>query len=153
MLCEMCGKEVEATSRVRVERSVLQLCPDCAKYGEAVDPPPPPAAMAVPSPSLGRRPVAGATRAAGGPRRLEERDLYREIGELELAPDWGRRVRVAREGLAWTPEELAKRLNEKKSVVLKVESGGFRPPDQLVRKLEHLLKVRLRADPEPTATA
>jgi putative transcription factor len=80
---------------------------------------------------------------------MEERDLYTEIGELELAPDWSRRVRVAREALAWTPEELAKKLNEKKSVVLKIESGGFHPPDQLVRKLEHLLKVGLRADPEP----
>jgi putative transcription factor len=82
---------------------------------------------------------------------LEERDLYVEIGELELAPDWARRVRVAREAVAWTPEDLAKKLNEKKSVVLKLESGGFHPPDQLVRKLEHLLKIRLRADPEPRA--
>jgi len=46
---------------------------------------------------------------------------------------------------------LAKKLNEKKSVVLKLESGGFHPPDQLVRKLEHLLRIRLRADPEPPA--
>jgi putative transcription factor len=151
MLCEMCGNEVETTSRIRVERSVLQLCPACARYGEPVDPPPSPAA---PVPTVpGRRPLVGATRTATGPRRLEERDLYREIGELELAPDWGRRVRSAREALAWTPEELARRLNEKKSVVLKIESGGFHPPDPLVRKLEQLLKVRLRADPEPTANA
>ena len=58
--------------------------------------------------------------------------------------------RIAREALTWNPEELAKRLNEKKSVVLKIESGGFHPPDALVRKLEHLLKVRLRAEPEAT---
>ena len=92
-----------------------------------------------------------ATRPAGRPRRLEERDLYQEIGELELAPDWGHRVRLAREALGWNPEELGKRLNEKKSVVLKIESGTLHPPDSLVRKLEHLLKVRLRASPEPAA--
>ena len=78
---------------------------------------------------------------------MQERDLYQEIGELELAPDWSKRVRVAREALQWTPEQLGKKLNEKKSVVLKIESGGFHPPDDLVRRIERLLKVRLRADP------
>jgi len=42
MLCEMCGKEVEFTSRVRVEGTVLRLCPDCTKFGEILDPPPVP---------------------------------------------------------------------------------------------------------------
>jgi len=147
MLCEMCGNDVETTTRVRVEGTVLGLCPNCAKFGTVVDPPPAPA-----SPERGSaRPGTPATRVMGTGRRLEERDLYTEIGELTLAPDWARRVRVAREAVAWTPEDLAKKLNEKKSVVLKLESGGFHPPDTLVRKLEHLLKIRLRADPEPSA--
>jgi putative transcription factor len=144
MLCEMCGKEVPLTSRVRLERTVLNLCPDCAKFGQPVDPVP-----AVPAPSLraSRLPTAGgASRPASSGRRLEERDLYRDIGEMELAPDWFRRVRVAREARTWTPEDLGKKLNEKKSVVLKIESGSFRPPDALVRKIEHLLKIRLRAE-------
>jgi len=145
MLCEMCGKDVVATSRVRIEGSVLQLCPDCARFGKALDPPSPP-----PTPGTPARPVAysgGASRAGGGNRSLQERDLYQEIGELELAPDWPKRIRVAREALKWTPEDLGKKLNEKKSVVLKLESGGFHPPDDLVRRIERLLKIRLRADP------
>jgi len=67
---------------------------------------------------------------------------------MELAPDWGKRIRLAREARLWTPEVLGKKLNEKKSVVLKIESGNFHPPDALVRKIEHLLQVRLRAEPE-----
>ena len=145
MLCEMCGNEVETTSRTRIEHSVLQLCPACSKFGTPVDPPPPARSETAPASARGR-PLEAATRPASRPRRLEERDLYTEIGELELAPDWGQRVRRAREALTWTPEELGKRLNEKKSVVLKIETGGLHPPDALVRKLEHLLKVRLRAE-------
>jgi putative transcription factor len=147
MLCEMCGNEVETTSRVRVEGTILALCTNCSKFGAILDPPPA-------APQTERTPVrpgTPATRVMGTGRRLEERDLYTEIGELELAPDWTRRVRVAREAVAWTPDDLAKKLNEKKSVVLKLESGGFHPSDQLVRKLEHVLKIRLRADPEPRA--
>jgi putative transcription factor len=151
MLCEMCGNEVESTSRIRIEQSVLQLCPGCAKFGTPIDPLPTPAEEA-PRPTRGA-PTQGAPRPATRRRRLEERDLYAEIGELELAQDWGQRVRKAREALLWTPEELGKRLNEKKSVVLKIETGGLHPPDALVRKLEHLLKVRLRAEPEPEPKA
>jgi putative transcription factor len=150
MLCEMCGKEVDSTSRVRIEGSVLRVCVDCARFGKAVDPPAAPVAAAVAMP---RRPAYGgsASRASVGGRSLQERDLYTEIGEMELAPDWAKRIRIAREALKWTPEEFGKKLNEKKSVVLKLESGGMHPPDDLVRRVERLLKVRLRADPTTTA--
>jgi putative transcription factor len=134
---------VVATSRIRIEGTVLALCPECARFGQPVDPvPSPPGAAAL----RGAAPVQGGTRSSAPRRRLEERDLYADIGEMELAPDWARRVRTAREARTWTPEVLGKKLNEKKSVVLKIESGSFRPPDQLVRKLEHLLQIRLRAE-------
>jgi putative transcription factor len=145
MLCEMCGENVPATNAVRVESSVLQLCPACSKFGVAVAPPVAPAGSA---PTPLRAGIRVTPRAA---RSVAERDLYAELPEMELAPDWGRRIRVAREALLWTPEEFGKRLNEKKSVVLKLESGSFRPPDGTIRKVERLLRIRLRADPEPTA--
>jgi putative transcription factor len=148
MLCEMCGKEVPTTNRVRIEGSILSLCPDCSRFGKLVDPVP---VALPPSPSGIRfRPGMAVTSPSGPRRRLEERDLYQEIGEMELAPDWNKRIRSARESRLWTPEEFGKKLNEKKSVILKIESGSFRPPDALVRKIEHLLKVRLRAEPEPS---
>jgi putative transcription factor len=143
MLCEMCGEDVPATTAVRVESSVLQLCPNCSKFGVAVAPPVLPAGSAPLPPRDGTRITPRAARA------VAERDLYTEMPDMELAPDWGRRIRVAREALLWTPEELGKRLNEKKSVVLKLESGSFRPPDGTIRKVERLLHIRLRADPEP----
>ena len=151
MLCEMCGKEVESTARVKVEGTVLRLCPDCSKFGELLDPPPAPAPVPGAPRPRGPTPFA-ATRAGPATRRLEERDLYSDIGEMELAPDWPKRIRLAREKLTWTPEVLGKKLNEKKSVVLKLESGSIRPPDALVRKIEHLLGVRLRAEPETIGT-
>jgi putative transcription factor len=154
MICEMCGNDVEGLQRVRVEGSVLELCADCSKFGTVIAPMPG-ATAAAPPPA--QRPGSVASMSAIDDRvraragRLQERDLYRELPDMELAPEWGKRIRVAREHLTWTPEDLAKKLNEKKSVVLKLESGGFRPPDAIIRKVEHLLKIRLRADPEPTA--
>jgi putative transcription factor len=146
MLCEMCGKDVETTNRVLVEGSVLSLCTDCSRFGTVLTTP----ATALTAVRSG--PVSAPTvveRLARRSRRMEERDLFQELPDLELATDWHAKIRVAREKLGWTPEELAKRLSEKKSVVLKMESGSFHPPDTLVPKIEHLLKIRLRATPEP----
>jgi putative transcription factor len=143
MLCEMCGAEVEVPNRVRVEGSVLGLCANCSKFGTVLDPPP---VVAAP-PTARSTPLYAASQGNPRGRRLDERDVFQEMPELELVPDWGRRIREAREKLTWTPEELAKRLNEKKSVVLKLESGSINPPDATVRKVEHLLHVRLRANP------
>ncbi|MGP8134716.1 MAG: helix-turn-helix domain-containing protein [Thermoplasmata archaeon] len=146
MLCEMCGNDVESVARVKIEGSVLRLCPACARFGEPIDPvPAAPPPVAAP---IRGRPMTPASRPIGGARRMEERDLYGEIGELELASDWPKRVRTARESLGWTPEVLGKKLNEKKSVVLKIESGNLHPPDALVRTLAHLLKRRRRAEAE-----
>ncbi|HUI38893.1 MAG TPA: multiprotein-bridging factor 1 family protein [Thermoplasmata archaeon] len=144
MICEMCGEETEATFRVEIEGSVLRVCQHCRHFGEPLDPLISPAAAPA---GPGRAPT-GAAPAPGRGRRGEERDVFAEIPEMELAPDWGKRIRVAREQRNWTPEELGKRLNEKKSLVLKLESGSFRPPDPTIRKVEHLLGIRLRAEPK-----
>lgn len=149
LICEMCGKDVDSLTAVRVEGSVLRLCADCAKFGQAVAPPSSPA-----PPSHGgyseyvesRHPTALRTRST------EERDVFSDMPEMELRPDWSQRIRHQRELLGWTPEEFGKRLNEKKSLVLKVESGSFRPSDATLRKIERLLKVRLTVDPNAPAT-
>ncbi|MCI4335889.1 MAG: multiprotein-bridging factor 1 family protein [Thermoplasmata archaeon] len=146
MLCEMCGQDVESINQVRVEGTILRLCPNCSRFGTVL--------AAPAAASSGGGPRAGPTspleeRLARGGRRLAERDLFRELPDMDLAPDWFKRIRIAREKLTWSPEELGKKLNEKKSVVLKMESGSFRPPDTMIPKLEHLLRIRLRADPEP----
>ena len=148
MLCEMCGNDVPSVAPVKVERSILQLCPSCAKFGEPLTPAPPAPSDEVEEfrPTAVARPLRPV-----GPRRTEERDVYQEMGEMELAPDWPHRIRVARETLKWTPEDLGKKLNEKKSVVLKLEAGAIHPPDELVRKVEHLLRIRLRAEPGAAA--
>lgn len=148
MLCEMCGNEVESTNRVMIEGSVLSLCADCSRFGTVLTSPATAAAPSRSGPPAAPNVVERLERRG---RRMQERDLFQELPDLELAADWFAKIRVAREKLGWTPEELGKRLNEKKSVVLKMESGSFRPPDALVPKIEHLLKVRIRATPEPAS--
>ncbi len=46
--------------------------------------------------------------------------------------------------MGWKREELAKKINEKLSIIEKLEKGNIRPDDQLVSKLEKALRVKLR---------
>ena len=64
-----------------------------------------------------------------------------------LVSDFHVRIRRAREKLLWTPEDLGKKINEKKSVILKLEGGQMHPDDTLVRKLERTLNIKLKERP------
>jgi len=62
---------------------------------------------------------------------------------LELVEDFSFRVRQAREKLGLSQEDLGRKLNEKVSVLRKIESGKMTPDHRLAEKLEHALKIRL----------
>jgi putative transcription factor len=53
------------------------------------------------------------------------------------------KIRQAREKLGISHEELGKKLNEKSSVLRKIETGKMVPNNMLVTKLEHALKIKL----------
>ena len=63
--------------------------------------------------------------------------------DLDLVEDFGERVKNARRRLGLTQEDLARQLNEKLTVIRKIEAGEFKPPIELARKLERFLKIRL----------
>jgi putative transcription factor len=62
---------------------------------------------------------------------------------LELVEDFGTKVRKAREKLGLSHEELGKKINEKVSLLRKIETGRMTPNDKLTATLEHVLKVKL----------
>ena len=41
-------------------------------------------------------------------------------------------------------DDLAKRLNEKKSIIVKIENGDIRPTDKLIARLERALDITLK---------
>lgn len=62
---------------------------------------------------------------------------------LELIDDFGAKVRQKREKLGMSHEDLGKKINEKVSVLRKIESGKMTPDNLLTEKLQHALKIKL----------
>lgn len=127
-VCGICG-EVEATRRVLVEGAVLNVCVNCAKFGEEVRT----------QQETKKKLMAGAE---------EEREV-----EHDIVPDFGRLVRIARERMELTQPALGKLVNEKESVILRIESGKMTPDLKTARKLERALKIKLVLEPAEVAAA
>ncbi|CCQ32683.1 uncharacterized HTH-type transcriptional regulator MJ0586 [Halorhabdus tiamatea SARL4B] len=61
----------------------------------------------------------------------------------ELVPDFDQRIRSAREAADMSQEDLADQLNEKASLIRKLEHGDHLPSDDVQTKLERALDITL----------
>lgn len=60
-----------------------------------------------------------------------------------MARDFGTRIKQAREAQKLSHEDLGRKINEKISLLKKLESQKMTPDNKLAEKLQHALKIRL----------
>ncbi len=63
----------------------------------------------------------------------------------EIAQDFDDQIRTARESKGLSQQELAQQLNEKASLIRKLEQGNSLPSDDVRKKLERSLGIDLSA--------
>ena len=145
--CEMCGTETGAPKTVKVEGAELEVCADCADFGTEVkqETSSSTSTKYSTSSSSGSSSSGGSTSSSsggggssGGGRR---RDMFDDMDEV--AQDYDQRIRSARESRGLSQEDLAKQLNEKASLIRKLERGDMLPSDSVQRKLERELDISL----------
>ncbi|UCE80921.1 MAG: TIGR00270 family protein [Methanobacteriota archaeon] len=144
MVCEMCGKNVTFCKKVMIEGVLLEVCTECAKFGTEVD--------KKHMGETGPKPVIE-QRLEQRERRFKPKDVYSEEGAEELVEDYPSRVRNARARKGITQKELAMKLNEKQTIISKVESGSMRPDEKLIKKLQKELGIALKERVEGEVTA
>jgi len=132
--CEICGVEIEGKAQyVAIGSSKLRVCKACARHGTVV------------VEDTQTKITFGSERVqlAQAKRRLYEQ-MDHEIEEgLEIADDYGRKIKEAREKAGLKQAELAQRINEKQSLLRKIEHEEIIPSDEVRRKIERLLKIAL----------
>jgi putative transcription factor len=106
------------------------VCSECSKLGKVIY------GEITPTQATARKPFAPILAKRQAPRATV--DTTREIVE-----GYDSKIRQAREKLGISHEELGKKINEKASVLRKIETGKMTPNNQLVTKLEHTLKIKL----------
>ena len=142
MICELCGADVPRLKNVAIDATILSVCADCSRFGDEVS---------TPALRQSTMPPIIAQRLETRQRRMTPRDVFTQAGELELAEDFPQRIRQAREARGWKQADLGAKINERVSVMAKLESGAISPGDALVRKLERELGIKLKERVEPVA--
>ena len=133
MECEICGKPVPEHNpiRAKIEGSVMVVCKECSKLGKIQKAPPKPKFVK----QQGKRKRPTNTRKTNYSRNDEPSE--------ELIENFSFEVRKAREGKGWSREDLGKKINERVSVITRIETGKMTPDIKLTKKLERALDIKL----------
>ena len=135
MICEMCGQEVPKLKKITIEGSILSVCSNCTRFGRDYTQKKGPEEVTYTS-TIDER-------LQQREKRLRTRDVFEESRD-ELVLDYPIRIRKARLSKDLSQEDLAKKINEKKSVVAKLENGDMIPDNKLIKKLEYALDILLK---------
>lgn len=132
MICEVCGKNVPRLRKVLIEGAILNVCDDCAKLGTPIE-----------------KPVAKVKETVSAPvhqiKHYEEKHSKKDLldEEMVLVEDFGERVKQARIAMNLSLEDAAKKLQEKKNVLSKIERNEMKPDRELTKKLEKFFNIKL----------
>ncbi|MCK4636917.1 MAG: TIGR00270 family protein [Methanomicrobia archaeon] len=125
MICEICGKEFRGRgTEIYVDGAQLRVCPNCTKFGTKVEPH-----------KEERKPYPQ--------KKKEKRPLKSERDNFTIIPDYSEIIKNSREGMKFSQKELAFKINEKESVIHRLETRSMSPSYTLAKKLEKALKIKI----------
>lgn len=123
--CDMCGKEAKLF-KTDVEGSILNLCKECSKFGKVI------------SVLKEEKEVKKKVK-----KEIKTGQPKEEEFILTIVPDYGGIIKKKREQWGIKQEDFAKKINEKKALIHKIETNQFEPSITLTRKIERFLHIKL----------
>ncbi len=122
MYCEICGREISKGGvAVRIEGTLMKTCIQCSRHGERIQLP------------ITHRAV---------PQRSKPVSM-RKKKALEVVDEYSSLIRKNRETMGLTQDQLGSKINEKGSVISRLESGHMEPDIKTARKLERFFSIKL----------
>ena len=125
MNCDLCGKVEENLARALIENVELEVCTACSRFGKIISP----------------------------VKRLSPKEQHKQFqiraeSQIEekielLVEDYAEIIKKKRESMGLTQKDFAIKINEKESLIHKIETGAFEPSSVLAKKLEKILGVKI----------
>jgi len=129
MNCEMCGKETNLFKAI-IEGIQIKVCSTCGKFGRVIE-------QVNPLENKKDKKVERVSKEVESPEVIQT-----------IIDNYSEKVKKARESIGLKQEELAKKLNEKESIIHKIETGHYEPNLILAKKIEKFLKISLIEEQE-----
>lgn len=121
--CEICGKNTNLVSTM-VEGTVLKVCENCSRFGKVME-----------SKKI-NLPIKKKNNFINSDVKIDDKEDL-------IVSDFNVRIKNAREKKGLMQEEVAKLINEKISIVQKIENKGMRPSLELIKKFERFFGLKL----------
>ena len=163
--CELCGKQTsEVIKKIRVENSVFNVCIACSKRGKPIESStnnlrsassaasihgkstknPGSSTLQYSPKTSTKKQGSYSSRPRPMPRnRPPPQNKINLTDEMILNPEFPKVIREARSKKGMTHEQLGQKINEKVTLLKKVETETIKPDDILSKKLERFLGIRL----------
>jgi len=130
--CPICGSIIWGKGqRVLLEGAKITVCYNCAQHGTKIRKSPTATQIRKISQS---RPSKFQKKS---PRKIESRD------ELEIVSDYAHKIREARTSRGLNQDQFAQKLNEKPSLLRRIEAGRVEPTLKLAKKIENVYNLQL----------
>jgi putative transcription factor len=125
MECSICGKDFPNLNKIELEGTIVGVCDKCVKFGKVVE------------------------------KKIDYQQIKRYVSfkplienEIKLVSEYGALIKKSREAKGLARIDFAKRINEKESVIKRIEEEEMGPDDELMKSIENFLKIKLTEDYE-----
>lgn len=122
--CELCGSSSDSLKKVKIEGTKLKVCDSCADMGEEVG------------------------SSSNKKRKKKKKSRTKRSSDKVLVSNYGEKIKEARESEQLSISEVADDLNEKESLLRKLESQDLKPDKPLANKLSKKFGVTLYTNPD-----
>ena len=122
--CQLCGEDSDNLKKTKIECALMKVCSSCSDMGEVVE------------------------QKKKKTKKKKKKTTYRPKDNEKLANNYGEKIKQARENRQLSMKELADSLNEKASLIKKVEREDLKPEKSLANKLSKELEITLYVNPE-----
>ena len=121
--CTLCGKNVNKLFLAEVEGSKIEICESCGKFGNLIEE------------------VKPKEQKAEGLFLKKAPEL--EENQEEMKSDYGKLIIQARKKMGLERKDFAMKINEKESIIKRIESQEMVPDEKLQKKIEGFLEIKL----------
>jgi len=128
--CPICGGMIWKGQKVLIEGTKITVCQNCAKDGKKIYEPP----------------RKSNIKAKLKPKTPRSTKLYREaekFEKIEIDPNYAQLIHKARKRRNLNQDQFAQKLNEKPSLLRRIEAGKAEPTLDLAKKIEKVYQINL----------
>ena len=142
--CELCGSKADSLTTVKVSSAEMDVCSSCTDHGTVIEE----EEAETDSSTKYDTESTGSEDNSSETSSSQTTPSYHDSTEefTSLPPDYGDRIQDARESEGLSRGDLASELQEKESLIRRIENNEKQPTKELQSKLEKALQMELNSD-------